>query len=326
MKKQKLDIYLQHFLAESMEDIKTIKALNEAETIKTSKYVLDNMITFVMKKTTALDYDAIEMTKGNIKKLPEYETLRGTIKALQSMKRDLNIKCTDCDEVENALNNVESLTGNFEVGFRTNNATIKLLYNNIVVAIICSTSFLIATHVEFIKTPSLDYKAVFKKAHTMSNGYNNLFLKNLAQFNRKCASGEIQKFITLSMDKRSFMGVSLAVAGSVVLVGISCIPLIREIIYQYYNLRVSLSDYLRVQADFLAINQNNLLPGSKEAKKQQEMINRLLKWSDKVDVDLKVSTKKAVGEIVEENKTLSLDVPSNSVDDSNENINNSLLI
>ena len=61
MKKQKLDIYLQHFLAESMEDIKTIKALNEAETIKTSKYVLDNMITFVMKKTTALDYDAIEI-------------------------------------------------------------------------------------------------------------------------------------------------------------------------------------------------------------------------------------------------------------------------
>lgn len=326
MRKIDLQVHLEHFLAESYEDIKTIRSFNEAEKVENSKYVLDNMISFVMKKTTAMDYDAIEMSKGNIRKLKEYETLRLTIKTLQDMKRQMGITCPELDDIELGLRNIESLSGNFELGFKLDNTTIKLMYNNIVVALICATSQIIATHMEYIKEPTGNYKAAFKRANSMSNGYSILFIKNLTQFNRKCANGEIQKFLKLSLDKRSFVGVSMVTSATILAVGLSIIPIMREIIYQYYNLRMTLSDNLRLQADFLIINQNNLKHNSKEAKSQAEIANRLIKLSDKIDVDMKTSSKRASMEVVEENKTMSLDRPSHNTDYNVSNSDNSLLI
>ena len=326
MKKVDLQAYLEHFLAEDMNDVKKIRSFSEGEKVENSKYVLDNMISFVMRKTSSMDYEAIEMTKGNIKNLKEYQTLRLTIKTLQDMKRQMNVTCPELDDVEKALQNVESLTGNFELGFKLDNTTIKLMYNNIVVAIICSTSHIIATHMEYIKEPTGNYKAAFKRAGHMSNGYSILFTKNIAQFNRKCASGEIQKFLKLALDKRSFAGVSITTAGVIAVAGLVAIPIMREIIYQYYNIRMTLADNLRLQADFLLINQNNLKHNSKEAKSQAEIANRLIKLSDKIDVDMKTSSKKASHEIVEENKTLKLDRPSHNTDNSYEISDNSLLI
>ena len=325
-----LTTYLEHFLAENMNDIRTIRSLSESESVEKSKYLLDNMIAFVMKKSTALDYDAIEMSKGNIKNLKEYETLRNTIKALQSLKRQVGSPCKEVDTLEVALQNIENLAGNFEVGFKLDNKSIKMMYNNLVVALIAGTSFVISTHIEYIKDDSGTYNTVFKRVNKVSNGYSILFIKNLELFNKKYASGEVQKYLNLSLDKRAFAGVSLMSAGVIVMVGLGIIPLLREIVYQYYYLRTSLADQLRQQANFLLINQNNLKHNSKEAKNQAEVANKLIKYSDIIDVDLKVSSKKASSNIVEENRTLHLDKPtkttSMTLDTYNDISANSLLI
>lgn len=325
-----IQAYLEHFLAESYEDIRHIRSLNESESVEKSKYVLDSMISFIMKKSSGLDYDAVEASKGDIRKLKEFETLRLTIKTLQDMKRNMNIPCKEIDTVETALSNLITLAPNFEIGFRVDNRTITMTYNNLVVALIASTSFIIATHIEYIKQDTGEFRAVMKKVNHMSKGYNILFIKNLEQFNIKCSSGDMLKFLNLSLDKRAFAGVNLLSKGVIVMVGLGIIPLLREIIYQYYYLRTSLADQLRIQADFLIINQNNLKHNSKEAKNQIEVANKLIKYADMIDVDLKVSSKKASSNIVEENRTLHLDQPSKvtvmKTDNFGSNNANSLLI
>lgn len=81
----------------------------------------------------------------------------------------------------------------------------------------------------------------------------------------------------------------------------------REIIYQFYFMRVSIAEHLRVQASYLELNQSRLtnLKGKKDVAKNQEKIAKeLIKISDKIDVDQKTATKKAEMEIKKDNKNI----------------------
>lgn len=304
MNNNTLKVYLEHFLADNREDIKTIRSFNENETMDKSKYLINNMIQFVLKKSESMNYDAIEMTNGDITKLKEYPILKNTIKALEELNRQNGSHCKEINDITLALSNIEALKNDFELAFKTNSKTVKLFYCNLVVAVICSTSFMVATYIELIKNQlTNDYNVVMKDLKSQ-NAYNILFIKNLAQFNTKYSSGEIQKFLTMSLKKKGLAIPELTLG--VTVIAFVIVPLLRELIYQYYNCRLELSDYFKAQSEFLTMHQNHLLVGSKEAKRQAAMAEKFNRLADKVSVDMKVSSKKAISEITSENRTLNV--------------------
>ena len=101
-------------------------------------------------------------------------------------------------------------------------------------------------------------------------------------FNRKMLEGIIDK------GRNNFGGVEILGIAAVSMVALAIVPITRELIYHFYNLRANLSNELEVQANFLEMNRtcveaNDAFTEDKKKKiltKQENLRKKLLKLSD----------------------------------------------
>ena len=96
----------------------------------------------------------------------------------------------------------------------------------------------------------------------------------------------------LNSHKKALIGEEVVISGVIVLALLSLVPIIRELIYFYYNSRVKLSDYLAMEADFLEMNSMAVKSSGKSpaerkeiAKKQEKLVKDMRRMSDKVMID-----------------------------------------
>ena len=243
-----------------------------------------------------IDFGDIPNSKGDITKYKGYNDIKeiiNIIKNLANENKAANVK-KYADIIELAIARLEALSDVFELGFSKNNNYVMLDYNIYVYTVVQATSALLYEFVDYIKRPDSEIVDIVIKN---TNRKPSLFYFNqLEKFINATSNSNYKDFLTtmISQGKENFIGVDTAIGlGAVMVVAISIVPITRELIYQFYNIKSKASDYLLQQAYFLELNKARLEASSEfDIRKKKDIIRKqenarkqLIRLSEKLRVE-----------------------------------------
>ena len=294
-------------------DIQTI--LEDANSPITNKYK-EKLYKSVMEKGH-IDFGAIPLSKGNIREFTGYHSMVDTLDVIITLgtaEKSNVVKYATV--VLDAIKNIESLSSVFEKGFASKCEYVMLEYNTYVYTCIQATTTLIYEFVDYVKRPDkVTYQIVLKDTKIRANlfyfdqlnSFNNVN-KNMHINYRKMLEGMINQ------GKNNFTGVEFIGIAAVSMVALAIVPITRELIYHFYNLRANLSNELEVQASFLEMNKtcveaNSAFTEDKKKKilvRQENLRKKLLKLSDLLRVKEAKATRDSKREIEKDNALLTV--------------------
>lgn len=313
----------EYFDITDTETRKVLLAVNEADQNKVLVSLTSKLYDSVVDKVDDIDFGGIEMTKGDIRKLPNYSQLTGCLDVMKNLLIEFKQDTKPVDTITECIDNMIDSRDIWTKAYAVNAELPMITYNTMVLAIIEATAYLVSMSVEFIKSPSQDTMQIMidKSALTKSKGH--MLFKNIESFNNAYRKGQVEKammhIIDESAKKKNFVGFGIyggiGIATAVVgLAGVlfCIIPIIRELIFLFYYYRVRVSDFFEVQADLLQVNahnvENNRLDLTKEERKsisskQMKTADKFRSISRKIAVEGSNAQNKATKDIKnEENK------------------------
>ena len=295
-----------------------LMAMTEAEHNSALTNLTSKLYDQIVKKTHSIDYGEIPKTKGDISKLSNYEDLMDTLGILKGIVKEYKQNTKPIDDISVAIGNLSGRKDMFERAFRYDCELPMLMYNNLVMAVIAGTSFMITSCIEFIKAPRDETFIIQLDKVAYNKSKDALLYNSLAKFNKSCESGDFDKAMNMIIDKkiRKFTGIAVAsgiVAGIIILVNI--IPILRELTYFFFYVKNSISDFFDVQADLLMMNAYNvqrneaLNADDKDeiVEKQLAIANRFRDISNKFAIDRKKAEVEATRDIEKSGKKYKLD-------------------
>ena len=290
---------------------KVLLAVNEADQNKVLVSLTSKLYDNVVDRIDDIDFGEIERTKGDIEKLPNFETLHECLNNMARLLIEFKQDTKPVDTIAESVANIIESKPIWTKAYAVNAELPMITYNTITLAIIEATSYMVSMCVEFVKSPSQDTIQVMidKSALTKSKGH--MLFKNLESFNEAYNKGQVTKAMegviaevaskkSIAVDKKAFlgfyMGGAAAVASVIGLAGLlfCIIPIIRELIFLFFYYRVRISEFFDVQADLLQINaynvQNNRLDLTAQERKnisnkQMKVADDFRKISKKIAVD-----------------------------------------
>lgn len=256
---------------------KTILSLNEEgqSTVLTSltSKLYDNII----NKVDDIDYGDIPMSKGDITKLDNYPKIIECIQLMRDLLKEYKQDTAPIEEIALAVSNVESRKDLFGRGYRYNSELVMVTYCNTVLSIIASISYMIASAVEFIKTPKEEsFKiALDKVGYNKSKDY--VLYDCLKKFNNACKDKSLDKALEgiLQSKVKNLSGLAAGVGASMVVIGgviLVIIPIIKEMIFLFYYTRMRVSEFFDIQADLLQLNAYNIQSSEAKLSEDKEQI------------------------------------------------------
>lgn len=307
-----MDILLEN--AETYSEKMEIHALTEDKQAIINDRMVGNIYQSALKKRD-VDFDNIPYTKGDIKKFHGYDNLIASLDIIEQLSKKFGIKIPELEIVGDAISNIRANKGTFERAFGLNIGFLEVYYNTLVCACIESTSLIISSYVEYVKTiNTVEFR--LKKGKGIQG---NLSLDCLKEFNKSVKTGEFGKFAKgiMDKDKQNLLGGGMA-AAAVVAIAASIVPIARELMYFIFESRMRVSEYLDQQAQFLEMNKFRLNSSSMPAternailSKQDTAIDKLETLSDKIRVNHQLADKNARNKLKQDNKQWTL----NSVND-----------
>ena len=283
--------------------------VNEADQNVVMTNLSQKLYSHIINKVDDIDFGTIPESKGDITKIQNYDQLMDCITVISEVLARYNQPTTSIEVVQLAVQNVIDRTDKFVMGYKLNIEMPIVIYNTIVLSIVSSVSYLIASCLEYVKQPEdMGFEISLDKAATIKSA-DALLFKDLTKFNNTCASGEFDKAMDfmLSAKAKNFTGgIMLGFSASAVAIALAAvlliIPAIRELVFLFYYTRESISTYFELQANLLTMNaynvQNNLARDAKDRKKiaanQKKVAEVFNKISNKVKVNYKVAEVKAV--------------------------------
>lgn len=290
---------------------KVLLAVNEADQNKVLVSLTSKLYDNVVDRIDDIDFGEIERTKGDIEKLPNFETLHECLNNMARLLIEFKQDTKPVDTIAESVANIIESKPIWTKAYAINAELPMITYNTITLAIIEATSYMVSMCVEFVKSPSQDTIQVMidKSALTKSKGH--MLFKNLESFNEAYNKGQVTKAMegviaevaskkSIAVDKKAFlgfyMGGAAAVASVIGLAGLlfCIIPIIRELIFLFFYYRVRISEFFDVQADLLQVNaynvQNNRLDLTAQERKnisnkQMKVADDFRKISKKIAVD-----------------------------------------
>lgn len=299
---------------------KVLLAVNEADQNKILVSLTSKLYDNVVDKVDDIDFGEIEMTKGSITKLSNYNTLINCLQTMHQLLIEFKQDTYPVDTINECIDNLIDSQDIWIKAYAVNAELPMITYNTMVLAIIEATSYMVSMCVEFVKAPSEDTMKVMidKSALTKSKGH--MIFKNIESFNSAYNKGQVEKAMMHILDetakKKNFVGFGIygGISVGAAVVGITgllfcIIPVIRELIFLFYYNRVRIADFFEVQADLLQVNaynvQNNRLDLTKEERKnisskQMKTAEKFRKVSRFVAVETSGAEPKAVKDIKKE--------------------------
>lgn len=295
-----------------------LMAMTEAEHNSALTNLTSKLYDQIVKKTHSIDYGEIPKTKGDISKLSNYEDLMDTLGIIKGIVKEYKQNTKPIDDISVAIGNLSGRKDMFERAFRYDCELPMLMYNNLVMAVIAGTSFMITSCIEFIKAPRDETFIIQLDKVAYNKSKDALLYNSLAKFNKSCESGDFDKAMNMIIDKkiRKFTGIAVAsgiVAGIIILVNI--IPILRELTYFFFYVKNSISDFFGVQADLLMMNaynvqRNEALDADDKdeiVEKQLAIANKFRDISNKFAIDKKKAEVEATRNIEKSGKKYKLD-------------------
>lgn len=324
-----MSAFTEHLDISSRETRRAIMSMNEAEQLSILTSLTSKLYDNIVSKVDDIDYGEIPLSRGDITKLSNIDKLEECISLLRGILKEYKQDDGLVEEISIAMSNVETRKEMFMRAFKLNVELPIMMYNNTVLAIINSVSYMIATCIEFMKTPNQDsFQIVFDKV-AYNKTKSNVIYRTLTKFNNSCSSGEFDK----AMDhviKGHVQGVSegaftfaagvsgFGIAAGIIGVLMVIIPILRELVFFFYYARVRVSDFLAIQADLLQMNAYNLQNGinntadtnedkERTVSKQLKIVEFLRKASNKLAVIVRSAEAKAEKEVANSTKKMKLE-------------------
>ena len=154
----------------------------------------------------------------------------------------------------------------------------------------------------------------------LAKSKDNLLFVNLNKFNAACDKKQIDNCldVVIKNSTKNLLGSNVTlVVGGIALAGLllNIIPIMRELIFFFYNTRTRMSDYFDVQSDLLKMNAYNLECNETIAQeKRQKIVAKQYKISDRfkkianfLAIKNKDAENKATKEILGDNKKYKTD-------------------
>lgn len=307
---------------------KVLLAVNEADQNKVLVSLTSKLYDNVVDRIDDIDFGEIERSRGDIEKLPNFETLHECLNNMARLLIEFKQDTKPVDTIAESVANIIESKGIWTKAYAVNAELPMITYNTITLAIIEATSYMVSMCVEFVKSPSQDTMQIMidKSALTKSKGH--LLFKNLESFNEAYRKGQVTKAMenvidevvskkTIDTTKKNFLGFYTGASAAAAVVGVvgllfCIIPIIRELIFLFFYYRVRISEFFDVQADLLQVNaynvENNRLDLTKEerkniSKKQMKVADDFRKIARKIAVDGATAEKSASKDIkVEDSK------------------------
>lgn len=298
-------------------DLGSLRLLLEDVNSPVTRQFNTNLLQAVVDKGH-IDFGDIPRSMGDITKYSGYTTMMETLDTINKLAIEQNHKVIIdyVTTVRTAIGFIKDLASVYQKGFRTKTDYVALEYNSFVYFCVQATTALIYTYVEIIKFPDKNGMSVVLRNTKIRA--DEFYFDQLSDYvtAQKSLGGRYAKTLDALCENgtNKFTGVEL-VGLSVIMMGVAAIvPITREIIYQIYNIRTKVSEFLDVQATFLEANRacvesNNLLdPGKRKEviKKQAALAQNLRKLADKVRIKAAKAVFDSKRDINDDNKKLSL--------------------
>lgn len=314
--------------ASSKEDRTYMRSMSKHDISQINAVLVQKMYEHVLKYNKC-DFGNIPKSKGHIMDVTGMDDTVQCLDILLQLHQKNNIPYQDIEAVKTAISTMNRLSNSFAYGFSTNNDYLIITYNTIVMAIMDSTSNLIADYTSYMITPDEVKYTGISKQH---KGQNLVTIDIIKRFNKLSADGVLDNTVNaiVSNTTKHSAGTRAKVAttesltvsaivGAVALTaatlfGIKAlIGLIREAVFMFYHSRVKFADYLETQATFLEMNrlvvENSNKPASQKEKvlqKQKKVILKLRQLADKIKINSQDTSVKAEKTLKQENTTLTL--------------------
>lgn len=276
-----------------------------------------------------VDFGDIPKSKGDITKYSGYKNMVDSLDILLKVgadeKSDSLIKFTNI--VKTAIKNIESNKTAYTSAFSKRNDIAILEYNTFVFTCVEATSSIIYEFIDYLKTPSSPTIEI--KLKDTKYRANLFYINQLEKFNMVNENGKYSKYLANLVNKgqENFFGIDdgLIIGGLALgTIALSIVPVTRELVYQYKELRRKLSETCALQAYFLEMNKsciesNTTLKAEKKAKilqRQEKLRLQLLKLSDKLRVTSVKANELSGNQMKRENQTLSLGGLQDDIEDS----------
>lgn len=322
-----------HMISEAEKSTNSNKVQNQILIALTSR-----LYELIQEKADKIDYSSVAMSRGDITKINKYDQLVECLDIMKKIVISYNQDTKPVDTVFTAIENLKSRKDVFTRGFVINSPIVKLTYNNIAMAIVNSVGFLINTTIEYVKNPGSETFGFALNTVAYNKAFDALLFENLEAFNEGCASGEIDKALAVGnigtnlrreaveikpdtsidhpyeddedktvvhdCDKKvvkESIGLYIGVA-SIIAICKVLIPIIRSLVYFFYNTKQKISDFWIINADLLTINAYNLqvndTNGTRTPAETKKIVDRQLKLAEKwrrrgqkLDIDTKIATR-----------------------------------
>ena len=308
-------IVSEHMDLQDSATLNTICSINEADRAAVLTSLTSKLYDNIVDKVDDIDFGSIATSRGDITKIENYERLLDCIELMRSIVKEYHQDTEPIDVVSDAIANVRERTRLWEKSYAMNLELPIILYQSIVMACVSSISLLISTSIEFIKntddgtyTASLD-KVAYNKTNV------NLLYTNLKKFNTACKTKQIDDVVNqvISMNAKQFTGgIGVILGGGAAMVAIISlvVPMLRELVFFFYNAKQSVSDFFAVQADLLEVNANNVqykseIPDEKKSKiadRQNKIAGKFRNVSNAFAIKMKKAQKDADDSITKEKK------------------------
>ena len=196
-------------------DRMTLQAISEAiNSPKDQTQILSALTSrlydLIVAKADKIDYSTIAKSKGDITKIQNYDQLVECVDLIRQIVIEYKQSTKSIDVVSTAMENVKANTANFKKAFAVGSPILIMLYNNIVMSIVGSVSFMIATCIEYIKSPTSNSFEIALDTVAYSKTMENLMFRSLEEFNKGCQSPDFNETVKVCLAKRIVKELAIA--------------------------------------------------------------------------------------------------------------------
>lgn len=183
----------------------TVSAVAEAERTDNQSQLLtaltNKLYDLIKAKADKIDYSSVSRSRGNITKIDNYGQLIECLEVMHNIVVAYNQNTHAVDTISTAIDNLSARAHAFQKAFLINSPILVLTYNEIAMATVDSTSFMIATCIEFIKDPKIDSIDIALNTVAYNNSEKNLMFQSLNSFNNGCKSGDLDTCIEVLLNQ-----------------------------------------------------------------------------------------------------------------------------
>ena len=273
-----------------------------------------------------IDFGNIPASKGKVSMYSGYSTMVSTLKTIKEYPEAsaAGVVMDAISTVETALDLLNKHSNTYALGFSKKNDYMIMEYNTIVATCVEATTSILYECVDYMKLPDRTLGDIkFKDTKSRPNLF---YIEQLKRYNKAASNPDYGKYLTYMINggKDNFNGYTAIGIGAISIIASISIPVIRELVYQFYNLKSKLSDSCELQATFLEMNKLRLeadteMNPAKKAKvieKQERAREKFSRLSDRLRVGGVQTRKQTSSEIKKTDDMLSLNSIRSEIDNS----------